>query len=186
VSETTSILQQLPKLKSKELADLLYRKYGRKLLSYAIHTWNTDEDDAWELIYKTLYKVMDNWRKYEFANEEKFSAFVFTVFINLVRNHHRDQAGKKAVLGDTGIDEAAHVAHETPESERETLTESEKMVKLKAVLDTLEDWQRILLLMRSDGRSYAEIAAYVKKPEDQLKVYYQRLKKAIAEKMYGK
>jgi hypothetical protein len=31
--------------------------------------------------------------------------------------------------------------------------------------------------------SYAAIAAYVNKPEQQLKVYYQRLKKKITERM---
>ena len=48
----------------------------------------------------------------------------------------------------------------------------------------MEDWQRMLLLMRSEGRPYSEIAQYIDKPEEQLKVYYQRLKESITKKMY--
>jgi DNA-directed RNA polymerase specialized sigma24 family protein len=61
-----------------------------------------------------------------------------------------------------------------------------KMRLLKAELDKLEDWQRILLLMHSQGCSYADIAKYVNKPEHQLKVYYGRLKNRLAEAMQEK
>jgi DNA-directed RNA polymerase specialized sigma24 family protein len=47
----------------------------------------------------------------------------------------------------------------------------------------MEEWQRILLLLRGQSMSYSEIAIYVKKPEKQLKVYYSRLKKKLLEDM---
>jgi predicted metalloprotease with PDZ domain len=46
----------------------------------------------------------------------------------------------------------------------------------------LEDWQRIILLMRAQEYSYEDIANYVDKPVEQLKVYHMRLKKTVAEK----
>ena len=46
-----------------------------------------------------------------------------------------------------------------------------------------EDWQRVLLLMRSQEVPYSEIAKYVNKPEEQLKVYYSRLKNVLTAKM---
>lgn len=54
---------------------------------------------------------------------------------------------------------------------------------LREELEKLEDWQRILLLMRSQEMPYSEIAKYVNKPEEQLKVYYSRLKNALTVKM---
>ena len=56
-------------------------------------------------------------------------------------------------------------------------------LSLDELLDGMQDWERMLLLMRSEGRAYAEIAQYIDKPEDQLKVYYQRLKEKIAKKL---
>ena len=63
--------------------------------------------------------------------------------------------------------------------------ESTKMKALNEVLEELEDWQRMLLLMRSDGQAYSDIAKFIDKPENQLKVYYQRLKEQLAKKLNG-
>ena len=54
---------------------------------------------------------------------------------------------------------------------------------LEEELDNLEDWQRILLLMRSQEIPYSAISKFVNKPKYQLKVYYARLKKLISEKI---
>ncbi|MBI3240070.1 MAG: hypothetical protein HYZ43_14700, partial [Flavobacteriia bacterium] len=37
----------------------IYNRYGKKLYAYALKTWKISEDDAWNLIYKTLYKVIE-------------------------------------------------------------------------------------------------------------------------------
>ena len=157
----------------------LYHRYGKKLLSYAVHTWKVDEDKAWDIIYKTLYKVVDTYSKYTFENEQKFGGFIFRIFINLMRNHYRDT--KEHPMNITS--DLTSVEHKVIEDESDEQIASQKMQLLKMELDKMEDWQRILLLMRSDGRPYSEIAKYVNKPEDQLKVYYQRLKKNITDKL---
>ena len=54
---------------------------------------------------------------------------------------------------------------------------------LRAELEQLEDWQRMLLLMRSQNIAYSEISKHVGKPETQLKVYYQRLKDRLMKKL---
>jgi DNA-directed RNA polymerase specialized sigma24 family protein len=60
---------------------------------------------------------------------------------------------------------------------------NKKLTQLNEVLDQMEDWERMLLLMRSEGRPYSEIAIYIDKPEHQLKVYYQRLKDRLTKKL---
>ncbi|MBK6985309.1 MAG: hypothetical protein IPH32_11365 [Bacteroidetes bacterium] len=55
------------------------------------------------------------------------------------------------------------------------------LIILQQELEKLEDWQRILLLMRGQDMPYSKISEFVKKPENQLKVYYARLKKQLTE-----
>ena len=63
---------------------------------------------------------------------------------------------------------------------------NKKLIALNEALYEMEDWERMLLLMRSEGRAYSEIAKYIDKPENQLKVYYQRLKELITKKLNGR
>lgn len=158
----------------------LYDRYGKKLYGYAIGQWKLNEDDAWELIYKTLYKVTDAAGKYSFEDENRFTGFVFQVFTNYLRNHYRD-AKKNAtnVPLEELHEKTVHDRQETNETpERESLL----MKCLKEALKTMQDWQRILLLMRAQDHPYEAIAPYVDKPAEQLKVYHLRLKKTVTER----
>lgn len=151
---------------------------------YARNRWNLNEDDAWHLVYKTLYRVIKTHKKYKFENEDKFAAFVFRVFVNFLRNHYRDNKKLSDQFNLVYVDETILLNTKSPENKPETA--NIKMLALKSVLETLEDWQRILLLMRSEGRPYSEIAQYIDKPEEQLKVYYQRLKKQISKSIHDR
>jgi RNA polymerase sigma factor (sigma-70 family) len=173
--ETYILLNQ----RSKEGIKFLYERYGRKLYGYAINSWKLNEDDAWDLIYKTLYKTLESYKNYLFNNEEKFASYVFRIFINFLKNHHRDEKRKteKLELVELTIDP------KTNDEEAENTEESEIMNQLKNELEKLEEWERMLLLLRSQDMPYAKIAKYIDKPEDQLKVYYQRLKEKLQKNM---
>lgn len=71
-----------------------------------------------------------------------------------------------------------------PEKEDPAENSNPKLVALNEELEKMEDWQRMLLLMRSEGWSYADISKYVDKPENQLKVYYQRLKEQLSKRLH--
>lgn len=162
---------------------LLFELYAKKLQGYAINKWKTEPDTAWDIIYKTIYKVADVVNQYQFESEEKFASFIFKIFINYLRNQFRDtntlNAGIKEVeLSDYVINNYSPTAG----SENKSI----ELNLLQYELDKLEDWQRILLLMRSQDVPYAEISKYTGKSEDQLKVYYGRLKKQISEKIANK
>lgn len=157
----------------------VYNRYGKKLYSYAIKNWNVTEDAAWDLIYKTIYKVMDSHTNYTFETEEKFASFIFKVFINYLRNHYRDTK-KDKMLEFTPMDD---VDLSTKKAMDASPVTNKKLIALNEVLDKMEDWERMLLLMRSEGKAYSEIATYIDKPENQLKVYYQRLKEQLTKKL---
>jgi RNA polymerase sigma-70 factor (ECF subfamily) len=151
------------------------------LYSYAVCTWKLEQDDAWNLIYKTLEKVRDSYQNYRFENEGKFASFIFRVFINNLRNHYRANKRIPVSLALTDNDGA-----DVPDTETEPQPVNPRMAALNEELEKMEDWQRMLLLMRSEGWSYANIAKYVDRPENQLKVYYQRLKEQLSKRLHGR
>jgi RNA polymerase sigma factor (sigma-70 family) len=179
MSETKKTYELILK-KGKEGIRVLYERYGKKLFGYAAFKWKINEDENWELVYKTLYRVLETHSNYSFSSEEKFASFVFTVFINYLRNFYRDK--KNLPVEIVELDEKIS---NRPENGNETST-SPAMNLLVSELDQLEDWERILLLMRSQNVPYAEIAKYTGKPEEQLKVYYGRLKKKLADRLQEK
>lgn len=158
--------------------ELLYVRYGRKLLAYGMHSWKLDEDESWELVYKTLYRLHEVHDRYSFASEEKFASFVFTTYVNFLRNYWRDSRKNRELAYVPLEEHAFRLSGET-----EQAPPSPQALLLQEELDKLEDWQRILLLLRSQDLPYARIASFVGKPEEQLKVYYQRLKKQLLAKI---
>lgn len=166
----------------KRGVEWLYQKYGHKLHGYATKVYNVNEDTAWDLVYKTIYKMLQIAIDSQFENEDKFASYMFRTFINYLKNHFRDEKTKTGgaviiSLEDSKRDFASRTKEVQP---------SNQVQLLKSELDKLEPWQRILLLMRSQGTEYSEIAKYVNKPEDQLKVYYQRLKNKLGETLKEK
>ena len=172
-----ALLEKLKK-KDKEAVALLYEKYGRKLYGHAICQWRLSEDDSWELVYKTLYKVIDSFENYPFEDENRFIGFIFRVFTNYLRNHIRDTKSKQ--LPSEQFLEKHEVFLKSDEEEKTPEKPDTPLMKcFKKAIALLDDWQRVLLLMRAQDFSYKDIAPYVDKPEKQLKVYHLRLRKIV-------
>ncbi|MEO5644617.1 MAG: sigma-70 family RNA polymerase sigma factor [Bacteroidia bacterium] len=169
--------------KDKQSIALLYERYGKKLYAYAVHSWKLSEDEAWNLIYKTLYKVLDSTENYSFETEKNYSSFIFKIFVNYLRQYYRDTKKAKESLDIVHANEhygEHEVAEEIPE------TNSVKMTLLKEELEKLQDWERMLLLLRSQDMPYSAIAEFVNKPEEQLKIYFSRLKTALTKRLNEK
>jgi len=174
------LVAQLKTDKEKAIA-LLYERYGKKLYGYSVSQWKIDEDAAWELVYKTLYKVISVIDKYKFDDENRFTGFLFQVFTNYLRNHYRDS--KKKNLETVGLaDKHEKLDYDRAEANAGDEKQSPLMDCLQKVLRALEDWQRIILLMRAQDYAYEDIAPYVNKPAQQLKVYHLRLKKTVTDR----
>ncbi|TND09236.1 MAG: RNA polymerase, sigma-24 subunit, ECF subfamily [Bacteroidetes bacterium] len=173
--ETYRLLQQ----KGQGGMEILYVRYGRKLLGYGMHSWKLDEDESWELVYKTLYRLLEVHQDYRFASEEKFASFVFTTYVNYLRNYWRDNRRNRELQYEPLEDHAYRLGSD----ENEPVPQSLPARLLQEELDKLEDWQRILLLLRSQDLPYARIVPFAGRPEEQLKVYYQRLKKQLLERI---
>ena len=133
-------------------------------------------DDAWAIVYKTIYKIAEVGFKYTFENEQKRSAFIFKTHINFLRNYFRDN--KSFEKNNQEVELHENFTDKEPET---NTTQNLPLIILQQELEKLEDWQRILLLMRGQDMPYSKISEFVKKPENQLKVYYARLKKQLTD-----
>ena len=169
------------KEKNTDAIALLYSRYGKKLYGYSVSKWKLSEDDSWEIVYKTMYKVIKVIDDYKFENENKFISFLFKIFINYLRNHYRDIKDKQLETVEL-METHEKLAGDRNENQENAAKLSPLMKCLQKVLHVLEDWQRIILLMRAQDYSYEDISKYVSRPVEQLKVYHMRLKKVVEEK----
>jgi len=175
----TELVKEIRK-KDKQAVTALYNSYGKRLYGFAISKWKLNEDEAWELIYKTLYKIIEVIDKYKFENESKFNGFIFQVFINNLRNYYNEKKRKNITTIEL---EEVHRNVKEEKQNTEHAPETIHMICLKKILEQFDDWKRILLLMKAQNFSYEEISAYVKRPANQLKVYYMRAKQTLTEKV---
>ena len=159
----------------KERLEWLFNVYETKLCGYAAKVYGLNEDAARDVFYKAIYKISETIDKYEFESPEKQTGFVFRVFINFLKNYLRDNKDRETVYIEDIKTELRQVLPEN--------SFNNNLELLKEELDKLQDWERILLLLRSQEMAYSEIAKYVGKPEGQLKVYYQRLKNKLSERL---
>ncbi|MCD6018420.1 MAG: hypothetical protein K0S53_1541 [Bacteroidetes bacterium] len=170
--ETYSLLSNT----NNEVVKSLYEAYAKKLLAYTCKNYTIDKDDAWAIVYKTIYKIAEVGSNYTFENEQKRSGFIFKTHINFLRNYFRDN--KSFEKNNREVELHENFADKEPEVNP---VQNLPLIVLQQELEKLEDWQRILLLMRGQDMPYSKIAEFVKKPEGQLKVYYARLKKQLTE-----
>jgi len=158
----------------------LYELYANKLLIYATRTWHLEKDTAWDLIYKTIYKAADVIDQYEFSDDKKQASFIFKIFINQIRDHLRQIKAQPKAIDNAELNDRIINNHHADSGAKATNTDPALKI-LQAELDKLEDWQRILMLLRSQDMPYSEISKYVGKPEKHLKVYYGRLKQQLTD-----
>ena len=158
-----------------EAVQVLYEIYAKKLLAYTCKNYAIDKDDAWAVVYKTIFKIAEVGDEYTFESEEKKSAFIFKTHINFLRNYFRDN--KSFEKNNQEVDLTDNFTDKDPDT---FSTQNLPLLILQQELEKLEDWQRILLLMRGQDIPYSKISEFVHKPEKQLKVYYARLKKQLS------
>src|ERR1700751_5800692 len=128
----------------KKAVQAFYEKYAAKLFAYTRKNYETiNEDDAWTIVYKTIYKMAAVKHKYTFENLNKENAFVFKTHINYLRNFFRDNKTFEGKNFEVELNEK----HGSVEEETQPI-ESAQLKILQKELDKLEKWQRILLLMR--------------------------------------
>jgi RNA polymerase sigma factor (sigma-70 family) len=161
---------------TQKLVRELYEAYASRLLSYSRRFYRLPEDDAVNLVYKTIYRIAEVNDRYSFENEKKRRSFVFKTYLNFLRNYYRDNKSFESKNFKVDL-------HEFASTDDVPVNDNPKVKLLQHLLDRMEDWERTLLLMRGQDIPYSQISPFVHKPEKQLKVYYARLKKKLLDDM---
>lgn len=143
---------------SQQVIHELYNAYAKRLLAYTRKNYNIPEDDAMTLVYKTIYRMADVKDRYTFDNENKRSAFVFKTHINYLRNYYRDNKSFENKNFEVELSDFES-------ANKESVAVNPKLKVLQQLLDKMEDWERMLLLMRGQDMPYNEISKFVNKPE---------------------
>ncbi|UCH92581.1 MAG: sigma-70 family RNA polymerase sigma factor [Candidatus Aminicenantes bacterium] len=171
-------------LSDREIAESLYKAYGVNLVRYAIKSWQQDEDDAWEILYDTLYGFINSYSAQTFDSEQQVGALVWKIFRNKLRDKLRKKKRQGNFLSDE-LDSLEAILLESSASCDVHTDENPILSELDSVLEELNDWERQLLLCRANDFPYKVIEELTGRKKDFLKVHYQRLKKRISEKLEG-
>src|SRR5690348_2051442 len=116
---------------------LFYERYAQKLLTYATRTWNLEQDTAWDLIYKTIYKAAEVVNEYEFKDEQKLASFIFKIFINQIRDHLRQIKNRPKAIDSGELND--HIINNQTSVNTKSANASPALKMLEAELDKLED-----------------------------------------------
>ncbi len=182
---------RLLKIQDPSGLEKLYQAYGRPFYSYCVQKWSLSEDEAWEVVYKTLETLVLKIVNYDLLTQTDFDRFVYRVLINFLRQQYRSKKQKEigqvvyvdfnsevGVLNSFSnyLDNTALESYYTQET-----SEHPELLRLKNALETLESIDKDLLLLRAQNYSYEEIAALLQIDNNQLKVRHHRAKKKLVE-----
>jgi DNA-directed RNA polymerase specialized sigma24 family protein len=82
----------------------LYEAYGKKFYGYCIHKWKLSEDEAWDVVYKTLETLVLKGHTYHFESETHFKNFLYKVLLNFLRQQYRSAQSSKVSLHFVDLD----------------------------------------------------------------------------------
>lgn len=126
-----------------------YTRLQPSLYRYLLRLTN-DPDLAEDLAQESFVRLLD-----QDLPEAEIRPWIFAVATNLVRDSARTRERRRRLLqerGEPGMHEPAA---------EEWLERAEKIASVRAVLDTLSERDRKLLLLREEGFKYAEIAEVI-------------------------
>ncbi len=167
----------------------LYQAYGARFYAYAVQRWYLSEDEAWDVVYKTLETLVLKLSNYTFTSEPLFEGFLFKVLVNFLRQHFRkkrssqqdeimfvdmnDQDEMPGFLSKQ-INKTAFADYYKAE-----IVENTALLRLNEALNKLEPVDKDVLLLRAQNYSYDEVATLLGIDNNQLKVKHHRAKQKL-------
>lgn len=197
LNEVISLLQT----KDKKGLEKLYTEYGEKLYAFAVRKWNFTEDEAWEVVYKTLETLLNKGGEYNFESIRHFENFMYKVFKNNLAQLYRVKKRNKENVQFMNIDQ---IQMENDQDKRyinvnfwdsnsildyyskESVDKPFSLLdQLKSALKKLKKEEQDILLLRAQNFTYGEIGKMLDldKKENHLKIIHLRAKRKLAEIM---
>lgn len=173
----------------------LFEGYGQALYGFSRSQWHLDEDEGYNVLYKTLEIVGKVITRYEFSSENHFSNWLFKIHKNNILQFLRAKRRKEKLTIPINFEEWENEVHEMGEADfnlqefkpvidrlsalnpyESTPSHNNLMLSLQKGLHQLSEADRELLLLRMNNYSYDEIAKMLEIENNQLKVKFNRAK----------
>jgi RNA polymerase sigma-70 factor (ECF subfamily) len=181
---------------------LLYELYGRSLYQYSLKNWALDEEECYEVLYKTLETVGKVILRNEFDSERHFQNWLFKIHRNNTLMAVRAKMAKEQIefklvdwqdeFAATEEDSEGLEFEHSPvlnmgstEVYEEEASQSPLFLALEKALQEISETDRDILLLRMNNYSYDDIAAMLGIENNQLKVRFLRAKAKVEKKTLG-
>lgn len=182
-------------LSDRRIAEILFTHFGKRLFSYAMKSWNFNEDEVWDSLYNTIYTFIGSYADEAFSSEKQIESLIWIIFKNKLRDKYRHLKRIGAHYKEAAISEEILLSNTDSQSDSASLwyqysdhvlieeAENPILSNLESILENLEDWEGQLAIGRANNIPYKQIEEMTGKKAGFLKVHYQRLKERISTKL---
>lgn len=174
----------------------LYEVYGKHLYQFSLRNWGLNEDEGYDILYKTLETVGKVIARYEFSSEKHFTNWLFKIQKNNILMFVRAKAAREEIVFSSDEwekeavetelelehpDFAEHVITSLPANQlyEENTTTSPLFSAMEKALQLISETDRDILLLRMNNYTYDEIASMLGIDNKQLKVKFLRAKAKV-------
>lgn len=154
------------KLRFNELFDKHYAKVFRLCKGYFNGSEALASDSAQEVFIK-IWESLDSFR-----GESNISTWIYRISVNTCLLYLRKQSSKK---------EKATTVFPPIATEQYSFEEDDKLQKMYACIQKLEEKDKMITLMMLEGISYQEISEVVGITQEALRVRIHRIKKSLTQ-----
>ncbi|UPQ78864.1 sigma-70 family RNA polymerase sigma factor [Flavobacterium azooxidireducens] len=148
----------------------LFNTHYPKVLRLCKGYFNGDADLAADASQEVFIKVWENLDS--FRNESGISTWIFRITVNTCLVYLRKKSTKKEIRSEQ---------FPNLESENYSPEIEEKLSKMYACIQKLEEMGKMIILMALEGMDYSEIAQVVGLTEETLRVRIHRIKKSLTQ-----
>lgn len=148
----------------------LFNKHYPKVVRLCKGYFNRDTDLAADASQEVFIKVWQNLDS--FRNESSISTWIFRITVNTCLVYLRKKSTKKEIR-----------SNQFPNLESENYSPEieDKLSKMYACIQKLDEMGKMIILMVLEGVDYSEIAQVVGLTEETLRVRIHRIKKSLTQ-----
>lgn len=181
--------------------EALFEGYGQQLYGFAVTHFNIDEDESYDVLYKTMETVGKVITRYDFTSENHFTSWLFKIHKNNVLQLLRAKKSKEAELHHISFTDWIEEAQDLGDNDLSlenfepvidklsninpygsSPSHNQLMIAMQKALLLLSEVERELLLLRMSNYSYDEIGKMLGVENNQLKVKFNRAKAKVEKK----
>lgn len=157
-------------MEKEYLFNKIFEEHYPKILRLSKGYFNGDADlanDATQDVFMKVWEHLDSFR-----GDSSVSTWIYRISVNTCLVQLRKKNSKKAVLREETS--TATVDSESDETE-------ERLIKMYACIQKLEEINRMIILMVLENIGYDEIANVIGITEENLRVRIHRIKKSLTQ-----